>query len=299
MLSFQVFSPNWFTQTFTDVILYVQPVKHEASGSALRSLEVITTMTELETLQNAVRDLTGHIQTIAKAVLVKADEDDEDEDMDYKDKEDKAIVSKRGHMSKRGMYKDEMEDPMAPPAEPPMPGVEDDMGYGEDEEVPPMDVDPAEDQMAMAYKQLVKAQKRFNRIKKGFDDVADVKSDEHDAPFDEKDGSVEGNEPQPAGDQGGDREDESFGPGGEASRAYGGGTYKQLMTQISKLTKQVEGISNGTVIAKAVVPALGDTTVPGQVVTREVQEQVKNMPYKQINRFREEIGDLPKHGIIG
>ncbi len=172
-------------------------------------------------------------------------------------------------------------------------GMDDDLGYGEDEAV---------DEMAMAYKSLLKARRRFAKLKKGFDDVAEVKADEHDAPFGDKDGDVPGNEPQPAGDQGGDREDESFGPGGEASRSYAQGTYKQLSRQVAKLTKQVAEATQGKVIAKSLVPPIpGDNARQdsSQGVTREVQEQVKGMSYKAINKFREDIGDLPRHGIIG
>ncbi len=179
-------------------------------------------------------------------------------------------------------------DPMADPMAPEM-GMEDEMPYDEDE-------------MAMAYYKAAKMTK--SRMRKGFRNAAQVKSDEHDAPFGDKDSSVEGNEPQPAGDQGGTPEDETFGPGGTAHRAYAQGTYKALAKQVATLTKQLEALSSeGQVIAKAVVPAVtanGSREQEGQVIlTRDMQEQAKKQSYKQLNALREEVGDLPRHGLIG
>jgi hypothetical protein len=251
-------------------------------------------MSELETLQQNMRDLAGYVQVLAKAVLVKAEDEEEDEDAK---KVSKAKVRK-SKITKHGMYKDEA------PVPPQMPGMEDDMGYGDEdaglgmEDEDPMGDpmgDPAmpmdqDEELNMAYKSLKLAQAKIARIKKGYAASAKVNADEHDAPFEDKDSGMSGNEASPAGDQGGAREDETFGKP----------SYKMLAKQVARLTNQVNAM-NGTVIAKAVVPAVPakDATATNATITRDVQEQAKSLSYKQLNKFREEVGDLPRHGIIG
>ncbi len=211
-------------------------------------------------------------------------------------------------MGKGNYMKDDpamgMEDPMGMPQDPGMGGgMEDPMGVPPDpmgmpgEEEMPYD----EDEMAMAYYKAAKMTKG-RRLGKGFAHAAQAKNDEHDAPFGDKDSTLEGNEKSPAGDQGGEREDESFGPGGNSLRANANGVYK-MRQEIASLNKRLESLTGeGVVVSKAVVPArpAADGEQLGQVtLTREMQEQTKAMSYKAINKLREQVGDLPAHGIIG
>ncbi len=268
-------------------------------------------MGDLEVLQKEVQALAGYVQTIGKAVLAKngfMDEEPEYDGMGNGEHEDPmaAIPGEEemlARMGKHGKYmKDEgmggMEDPMMPPQEDPMGVPPDPMGMPGEEEMP-----YDEDEMAMAYMKSARMIKSM-RARKGFAHEAEAKTDEHDAPFGDKDSTLDGNENSPAGDQGGEREDESFGPGGNSLRANANGVYK-MRKEIARLTKQVQDMaSDGQVISKAIVPARpagpAEQAQEGQVqLTRDMQEQVKGRSYREINKFRESVGDLPKHGIIG
>jgi hypothetical protein len=225
--------------------------------------------TELETLQNDVKTLAGCMQTLAKAILVK----------DFPGMEEEAPAPLPG-MGPEGAAAD------CPPADgaPPMPGKPPMPGPG----------NPADDELAMAFKTLEAAMRSYSM---GFAHAARVRTDEHDAPWNEKDSNTPGNEPAPAGKQGGNREDETFGPGGNALRDSANGVYKAMTTQMLALSKRLDAFNGGgTVIAKELVPALvtgeraGDTGSP--VMTRDMEAQFRSLPWKEINKFRLQVGDL-------
>ncbi len=155
-----------------------------------------------------------------------------------------------------------------------------------------------DDQMMMSYKQQIKRAYRRGLVK-GYADAAQENADEHDAPFGEKDTDLGGgNEAtnQAAGEQGGDSDDETFGPGGVAFRAM-----KKEMADLKAILSRIDG---GQVIAKADAPAIG-RIAKGQVrddgqtptVTRDMQEQAKNLSYRDLNRIREDMGDIPQFGV--
>ena len=203
-------------------------------------------MGEFEVLQKELRQLAGHVQVLAKAVLDK-DVFDEEEEYDgmgngMRHEDPMAAIpgeeEQLSRMGKHGNYMKEdpamgMEDPMGMPPEPPGMGggMEDPMGMPGEEEMP-----YDEDEMAMAYYKAAKMTKALRS--KGFGHAAQAKTDEHDAPFGDKDSTLEGNEKSPAGDQGGDREDESFGTGGNALRANANGVYK-MRREIAQLNKKL------------------------------------------------------------
>lgn len=274
-------------------------------------------MGDLVTLEKEVRMLTGYVQTLAKAMLEKHDPFAEEEggmpgmEEDPMNpgggmpgmEEDPMALMPGMHKEDPAMDSQFQEDPMGAPGG--MPGMEEDPmnpggmpGMPGEEEMP-----YDEDEMAMAYYKARRMQKL--RVQKGWRHAA-KNTAEHDGPFSEKDSTVEGNETQPAGDQGGDREDESFGVGGQSSRAYAGGSYKALATTVQALKKQIGDLTaNGQVISKALVPPVTahnpqDAGPDGQILlTREMQEQAKNQSYRQLNKLRIEVGDLPTHGIFG
>jgi hypothetical protein len=219
--------------------------------------------TELETLQNDVKVLAGCMQTLAKAILVK----------DFPGMEEEAPAPLPGM------------DPAAAGADcPPVGGDPAMAGPGK----------PADDELAMAFKTLEAAMRSYSM---GFAHAARVRTDEHDAPWNEKDSNTPGNEPAPAGKQGGNREDETFGPGGNALRDSANGVYKAMTTQMLALSKRLDAFSGGgTVIAKELVPTLvtgeraGDAGNP--VMTRDMEAAFKSLPWKEMNKFRIQVGDL-------
>lgn len=186
-------------------------------------------------------------------------------------------------------------------------GEDDPLGMGSDgsdseDDMMPYD-DESEDIYMSRMKSVFRATNKAKGVRKGFDNSATSASDEEDAKFGEADSNVPGNEPQPSGDNDGDSENESFGPGGEASRPAGAasGTYKgNSISRIAQLEKQVAELSGGQVIAKAIVPGAtgSDARNPngntGQF-TREMQEEAKGRSFRDLNRLREEVGDLPKN----
>ena len=141
-------------------------------------------------------------------------------------------------------------------------------------------------------KQLLKIQ-----AQKGYNDTAKVRSDEEDAPFDEgPDGDIDGNEPQPAGDMGGDRTDETF-----------NAKFSTMEAQIANLNKTVttlaKALEEGNLVkTDAPVPGPGDINKgreagvgENEVITREMQEQFKGQSWRDINAFRTHIGELPSN----
>ena len=135
------------------------------------------------------------------------------------------------------------------------------------------------------------------KAKKGFADAAEEASSEEDSKWDEKDAKIEGNEPSPAGDQAGTEEDETFGPGGMS--------YSAMLKSIGDISKVVEGIAqkvNGeqVVLSKGIVPGSGPDNRygaqnQGGVVTREMQVEAKSRSWKDLNRLRMDVGDLPRN----
>ena len=269
----------------------------------------------LESLHNDVQLLAGNLLKVAKQTYNKNDEYpwDEEEDMEKMpiegpagtprtadDPEEYSNIMGKDHNGHD--YEDNDMDMMPAMRKDEYP--EDPNGNG----MPMMDED--EEEVMMGYKsykakvrskQAMKkaAQKAYVKgLKKGYADAAQENADEHDAPFGEKDGDLDGNEAQPAGDMNGDREDETFGPGGMA--------YSAMLKQLNTLTATVQKLQSeggeGQVIAQVDVPTIGriskgtpSDTNP-QMLTRDMQEQAKGLTYLQLNRIREEMGDLPKIG---
>ena len=206
----------------------------------------------LETVHDSLRQLTGHVLNMAKDVYKEADYP---EGMP-REEEDKPDIEK-------------MPDEF---------GNNDDAINGDDM----MPYDNEDEDMYLA-----RMRKSF-RTKKGYADAAEQASSEEDSKWDEKDTAIEGNEPSPAGDQAGDKDEETFGSGGMS--------YSAMLKQIAKLSKVVEGLSGSQVIAKGVVPASGgETRIPNGAqpqLTREMQEAAKGKSFKELNRFRTQVGDL-------
>lgn len=117
---------------------------------------------------------------------------------------------------------------------------------------------------------------------KGFTGDYETAADEEGGKWDEKDSDVRGLEAQPAGQQGGEREDETFGPGG--------------MSYQKSLEKRLRELEQGVTIAKAEVPAGGfpvdKAKIGGQSesVTREQQMQAVKTPWSELCKFAEANG---------
>ncbi len=93
--------------------------------------------------------------------------------------------------------------------------------------------------------------------------------------------------------------EETFGPGGLA--------YQAMLKQMGISGKQAKawievhnfGDGQGQVVATADIPAGGtnlrkEAGAGNQIVTREMQEEAKKRSWKELNRFRMDIGDLPR-----
>jgi hypothetical protein len=215
-------------------------------------------MVTLEGLHKGLQDLSGHVLTLAK---------------DY--------------------YKADVDGPM---------GIDDEEDISDimptEDKMPPMDY-KADDMMPYEEEEedhyMARMRKAF-RVAKGFADSADDASSEEDAKFGDKDSDIGGNEPSPQGEQGGDKEDETFGPGGMAYSAMLKAANKQI-GQLGKVVAEMQA-NKPQVIAKGVVPGQGvDPRRGGQPVkmTRELEEQVKGLTFKEINRMRTAVGDLNQH----
>jgi hypothetical protein len=266
--------------------------------------------------------LLGHVTTMAKRVYSKEDEDDkEDEDGHKEDKTRKLLRSRRG-VRKADEY---MDDGMGGFEEEEYPDMMDEdkahrgryaryarharyarrMGKDEGMDGMPMDDDVPMDDDMMSYDEedddfmmAMKLLRAVRGTKKGYAAAAKVKADEEDSPFGDKDSTVSGNETQPAGDQGGDREEETFGPGGMAYRAMLKG-FNVSPEQADAIVKARGGDHDpGQEIAKALIPEGSQDPRAGKegvgVLTREMQEAVKVRSFRDINRLRMDIGDLPR-----
>lgn len=203
-------------------------------------------------------------------------------------------------MSSHGMAMGGMEDPMMGDAgmggDPMMgdPGMEDPMMeddlqmMGGMHKGGTMDADDLMNQIDKMNAQLRIAKRNLTRIQKGYNDVSMERSDEEDSPFDEQQDSLDGNEPSPAGEQGGDREDETFNM-----------QFQSLQKEISKLKGQL----NKKNIAKTQVIIPGQANInksdsgKSKVIDRDLETEIKKRSYREINALREDLGMLPKHAL--
>lgn len=229
----------------------------------------------LESLSKDVRELAGYMGVIAKEVLKK----DGDYDDEYPEMDKMPVEGPEGASEDEEDYVDTV------PIEDALPtgdGMEEDDEYDEDEMM----------MARKATKAKVKRSKAKTRrqTQKGYAGEADVNTDEHDSPFGEKDADLDGNEDSPAGEQGGDSEDETFGPGG---MAYS----KAILSELKKLTRQMSGQDEGQVISKASVPSGSgrQRNQPEGIITREQQEEAKKRSFRDLNRLREQTGDLQRN----
>ena len=228
--------------------------------------DLASVMLDIAKSQNALRQL------VAKAFM---DEDDEYEEEESIDK----------------MPEDEVLEEEVFEEETPVEGIEPEDEYVEEEDVEMMG-DHKRD-WSKQKKSVKKAKGVKKGVKKGYAGRAKPTADEEDAPFGEQQDNVEGNEESPAGEMGGDREDETFNM-----------KFSALKDEIKALRKALT--DSGITVAKAVVPHPGAVTrkraLAGEgegVITRDTQEQVKKRSFRDINRLREDMGDLPRHGISG
>lgn len=246
-------------------------------------------LTEVQEMKNDLREIAGFVEILAKAVLVKNEgEYDEINPMgDSKpDEYGDNSVDAGYHKMEGGMDDKPYDDPLDK--------HENGNGYddmnGEPVDLTPEGEEEIYDDFQAAYKAIKAMRKVGRQAKKGYAAAAQTKRDEHDAPFGDKDSDLKGNEPQPRGAQGGEREDETFGPGGMA--------YRKMRKDLNSVMTSLKDVAGGVVVAKAIAPsgAANQTPESGEVtqVTREMQEQVKGMTFKQICKFREDIGDLPR-----
>ena len=122
--------------------------------------------------------------------------------------------------------------------------------------------------------------------KKGFNNTARKRANEEDAPFGEQQDSIKGNEPSPAGEIGGSREDETFN------------------AKFSCALKDIEDLKSAKFAkAGAIVPGIGNvrkgreagSDSTGRMNTVELQKAAKDMTYKQLNEFRMQQGLLPRN----
>ncbi len=141
----------------------------------------------------------------------------------------------------------------------------------------PEEVYPDEDKMGRHG--YARSQARL----KGYAGNHETAANEEGGKWDVKDDSVKGNEPQPAGDQGGDREDETFGVGGTA--------YSKM------LEKRIADLESGVTIAKAQIPGnqVDKANIMGegsQAITRDMQMQAVKSSWHELGRFAVETGYL-------
>ena len=251
--------------------------------------------TETELLRKDLKELAGHVGTLAKAILKKNDTDYEDED---------DLDKQMGGFDQEEQPVDPMAMDQPDPMMPEDPNMMDKHGAGgEGEYDDPMAAMPGEeeeqyDDFEMAYKAMKALQtvKKNRLARKGYAASAKTKADEHDAPFGDKDSTDSGNEPQEAGAQGGDREDETFGPGGMA--------YRKMRLDLNRAMATINELTGGVTVTKAFTPP-GKTanrrpeeSASGDAITRDMQTQAKDMTFKELCKFREDVGDLPRH-LIG
>ena len=228
--------------------------------------------TTVRDLQKTTQELAGYVLSIAKHVYGKNGGAPYDEDEE--------LPSEEGAL-----------EGLPPEAE----------VIDEDEE---LDAMPVMRSKARAGSRRLKARGTARRSK-GYANSAKDAASEEDAPFDEgPDADIKGNEEiDPAGAVkdplfgAGDRADETFNV-----RAAVQGIQAQLDSLVKALNAQPA--PGARTIVKAVVPAIaakakGREAGAGEVLTREMQEQAKKASFTQLNRLREQVGDLPRFGFGG
>ena len=265
---------------------------------------------EIQEVSKAVKTLATHVLTLAKRVYAKDDDqmpymDDDDEKKskmsktheeghDDDDDEDMKMSKRRNKMGDHDDDYDDMEDRKARKR-----SKMGDHDYDDDDDMSKRHSRKAEGNGGQDY-ESDSHQSAKVKTNKGFADSAEDRKDEEDASFGEAAGVDEktGNEPldpaknpksAPFAD---DRNDETF-------------NVNAMMKQITKLASMVEKMegSGAQTIVKSMVPGNGDRhdgreVGSGMVVTRDMQEQAKGRTYQELNRLREEMGDLPRHGFL-
>jgi hypothetical protein len=188
------------------------------------------------------------------------------------------------------------EAPMESPMEPGL-GMEEEVdkmpeeeGMPEGEEMLP---DPVADEEMASHGGMYRSRKakvaKRKAVAKGYNNAARQKRDEEDAPFDEQQSSIKGNEASPAGRMDGGREDETF-----------NASFMQVTKEL-KTIREALG-SAGITVARSVVPPVG-TVSKGRnaepVMTRDLEAEVKTRSWKELNKLREDVGDLPRNAFGG
>ena len=172
------------------------------------------------------------------------------------------------------------------------------------DELMPYAMDDEDEELMTSYKAFVREHGRagLRKVLKGYADVAQDRATEEDTPFGEKDADLDGNEPQSAGDQGGQRDDETFGVGGLAPRDLSGVDATKMIAKLQARIQKLERANEPAglaVAARAQVPGTGSTATAGRggsqvTLTRDLQAKAKGLSYRQINKMREDVGDLPR-----
>ena len=233
-------------------------------------------------LRADIGTLTNHMLTLANRVY-KHDEGMYPEEYGHEgmpegDYPDKAY---KDHDMNDMPYNDDMggmggEMPMDP-------GMPMDPAMGANGGMPGMPEDVYPDEDKMGRHGYARSKQGWIRAK-GYAGNHETAANEEGGKWDVKDDNVKGNEPQPAGDQGGDREDETFGVGGMA--------YSKLMKRLDDLEENA-----GVTIAKAQIPGnqVDKANIMGegaQAITREMQMQAVKSTWKELGKFAVETGYL-------
>ncbi len=220
---------------------------------------------EIQKVSKAVQTLATHVLTLAKRVYAK-----DDDQMPYMDDDDE----KKSKMSKTHEEGHDDDDAYMDS----MKGKKSKMGDHDDDDYEGDDM---------------KAKKNKQR-NKGFADSAEDAKDEEDAKFgDPAQSDVDGNEPM-------DPKVKTFDDAGREDETLG-----KMVKQIADLSAMVEKMSGSgaQTIVKSMVPGAGDRhdgreVGSDMVVTRQMQEDAKGRTYQELNRLREAVGDIPRHGFL-
>ena len=147
------------------------------------------------------------------------------------------------------------------------------------------EMDPLKQRRPMGMARKAKAQPSRN---KGYNNVAVQTADEEDAPFGEQQDSLEGNDPSPAGNMDGDREDETFNV--------------SFATVVNEVRGMKAALAANGITVKSVTPGVNGFRKgrdQGDVLVRDVEIMAKTRSWKELNALREQVGDLPRHMING
>lgn len=202
-------------------------------------------------------------------------------------------LAKREKTLRKQVFKEDMEDEEEYEVmdKMPMEEEEDEMGMMKEHEEPDGDegyMPEDEMDMKMSKTKVAKRKAVKREARKGFANTASKGVDEEDGPFDEQQNNIKGNEPSPAGRMEGGREDETFNV-----------SFTKVMNDVAAMRKAME--ASGIQVAKSIVPHAGSTDkgrgrgAEGEVMTRQMQEDFKKLPYKAINEYRMQVGDLNRN----